>query len=64
MKPLLDKDGLDRRPHNLGIGRWYYEEKQGIKIYCSNGFEFVIPWRQLRPSVHRYEKGLPKARRR
>ena len=39
MKALLDKDGLDRNPHNMKNG-WYYENKGGLEVYCpsfSNG---------------------------
>lgn len=66
MKALLDQNGLDRRPHDVSNGLWYYEEKAGLKFYrLVNGrseYAGIIPWRSIAASLRRYDaaKANPK----
>lgn len=53
MKALLDKDGLDRRPHTVAPDCWYYEFKAGLKIYYQSELVGILPWRSIVASVRR-----------
>lgn len=59
MKALLDKNGLDRRPHDVSPSLWYYEEKVGLKFYhLVNGrseMAGIIQWRSIAASLKRYD---------
>lgn len=59
MKALLDKDGLDRNPHNMKNG-WYYENKGGLEVYVRHSqmegavmARGIIPWRSIKASLKR-----------
>jgi len=51
---LLDKDNLDRKPHNITDDVWYYEDKKGIDLYVY-GKSYMIPVRQLRSYLRRLD---------
>jgi len=58
MKPLLDSNGLNRRPHTVAPDCWYYEEKDGLHIYFhppgrSPTLVGIIKWRSLKASLKR-----------
>lgn len=57
-KPLLDDNGLDRRPHNITPDFWFYEELDGLHILYKGASVGVIPWRSLRASLNRKDKVL------
>lgn len=55
MGALIDKkDGLDRRPHDIGENAWYYEEPDGLHvIHQGHGSIGIIKWRSLEASLKR-----------
>jgi len=63
MKVLLDKDGLDRRPHNLAPDAWYYEERNGLSIYYNGKLICVIPRRKLEASLKRINAARKKSKK-
>ncbi len=64
MKTLLDKDGLDRRPHRITNEFWYYEMSNGLWCYSDSirkKLLGVIPWRSIRASLKRLDTAKEKA---
>jgi hypothetical protein len=66
MSQALDKNGLRFAPMNIDEDNWYYEERRGIVIVHQHrdsegnivsGSQITIPWRKLRASLNRYDKG-------
>lgn len=61
-KVSLGFDGLNLNPIEVAPDVWYYEELGGIHVYFQPASKSprlicVIPWRKLKSSLARKEKG-------
>lgn len=63
MSILRDKDGLDRKPHDLAPDAWYYEERNGISVYFNGKLICVIPRRKLEASLKRINAARKKVKK-